>query len=597
MTLLDWVIVGGFLGVLVLLGMVAKRRAEGTLESFFVAGRALPWWMAGTSMLATSFASDTPLHTTRMIREHGLQGAWFYWGGILGGVGVAFFFARLWRRAGVVTDAELLELRYGGRAGAALRMVSALFRGALLGTITLAWVILGMTKIVQVLLDLGPDSGALVVTILIAIALVYTATSGLWGVVVTEVFEFSVAMTGAILLAVLALMKVGGPSGLHAALPATTFQMLPSFSSGDLPALTIGIYLGVQWWATPYVDGSGQRAQRFLASKTEGHALVAGVWNMTVQWILRSWPWYVAALCSLVLYPHLADDERAYPQMIVDLVPTGFRAVMVASFFAAFMSTVQSMLNLSSSYFTNDVYRRFINKEATDRHYVRAGRIASVLLACVAGVLALRLPSMLDAFRLKMELMSGLGLIAVLRWFWWRVNGITELATLLTSVVVAIALNMHPVLGESGAAPSAMRLLIVVAASSLVGLACALLTKPEPKEKLIAFYERVRPPRLLWGAIADEAKPSNLPTAITGQTLGQYAVCVGLVFSGMFAIGKLVLGEWTAGFLLLAIATMLAILLWRWVLSAALSGSQHPSPERTSSAVPAEASTRRHPYR
>jgi Na+/proline symporter len=284
---IDWVIVAVFLGVLVVLGMVTKKRAEGSMESFFVAGRALPWWMAGTSMLATSFASDTPLHTTRMIREHGLQGAWFYWGGILGGVGVAFFFARLWRRAGVVTDAELLELRYSGRAGAALRVTTGLFRGALLETITLSWVILGMTKIVQVLLDLGPDSGALVVTVLVVIALLYTVSSGLWGVVVTDVFEFAIAMIGAIMLAGIALFRVGGPSGLKSALASQghgdALQMLPSLESTTLPALAIGVYLGVQWWSTPYVDGSGQRAQRFLASKNEGHALVASVWNMTVQ--------------------------------------------------------------------------------------------------------------------------------------------------------------------------------------------------------------------------------------------------------------------------------------------------------------------------
>jgi Na+/proline symporter len=276
----------------------------------------------------------------------------------------------LWRRAGVVTDAELLELRYSGRAGAALRLTTGLFRGALLETITLAWVILGMTKIVQVLLDLGPDSGAIVVTILIAIALLYTVTSGLWGVVVTDVFEFAVAMLGAIMLAGVALHQVGGPSGLRTALVARgsghALEMLPSLESTTLPALAIGVYLGVQWWSTPYVDGSGQRAQRFLASKNEGHALVAGVWNMTVQWVLRSWPWYVAALCSLVLYPTLSDHEMAYPKMIVDLLPVGFRAVMVASFFAAFMSTVDSLLNLSASYVTNDVYRRFLKKKASD---------------------------------------------------------------------------------------------------------------------------------------------------------------------------------------------------------------------------------------
>jgi Na+/proline symporter len=244
---------------------------------------------------------------------------------------------------------------------------------------------------------------------------------------------------------------------------------------------------------------------------------------------------------------------------------------MVASFFAAFMSTVDSLLNLSASYVTNDVYRRFIKKEASAAHYVGAGRVVSVMLAGIAATLALQLPSMLDAFRLKMELMSGLGLVALLRWFWWRVNGVTELATLATSFGVALALNFHPELGVSGAGPSALRLLIVVACSCTVTIVCALLTRPEPKEKLLAFYERVRPPRVLWRAVAADARPSRTPPPITRQTFAQYAICVGLVFSGMFGIGKLVLAEWALGFSLTAIAAALGFVLWKWVLSSALS--------------------------
>lgn len=587
MTAVDWFIVGVALLALLAMGILVRKKAEGSVESFFVAGRTLPWWLAGTSMLATSFASDTPLHTTRMIREHGLQGAWFYWGGILGGVGVAFFFARLWRRAGVVTDAELLELRYAGRAGAALRFFTALFRGVLLETITLAWVILGMTKTVQVLLGLPEivvlagvplDSGILVVSVLVLIALGYSTTSGLWGVVLTDLIEFGVAMIGAIILAVIAMVKVGGPSGLEAHFASTgrpeTLDFLPSLSQSTLPALAIGVYLGVQWWATPYVDGSGQRAQRFLSTKNEGHALVSGVWNMGVQWVLRSWPWYVAALASLVLYPDLADAETAYPRMIVDLLPVGLRAIMVASFFGAFMSTVDSLLNLNASYFTNDVYRRFIKRNGSEAHYVKVARISLVALAAISATIALQLPSVLDAFRLKMELMAGLGLIAVLRWFWWRVNALAELLTLGTSICVALALNFHPTLGEATAAASALRVLIVVAVSGLVTFASALLSRPAPIAKLVAFYERVRPPRALWRSIAEVSSPSDAPPPVTPATVLQYVACVGLVFAAMFAVGKLVLAQWVEGFVLLFLAAGLFGLLWRWVIRPALRDSR-----------------------
>lgn len=369
-----WVIVGLYLlGILGLGLWTSRRRKTRSMDGFFTAGRTLPWWLAGTAMLATSFSSDTPLHTTRMIREHGLSGAWFYWGSILGGGLIAFFFARLWRRSSVITDAELIELRYAGKPAAVLRGATALFRGTVLELITLAWVTLGMTKIVRTLIELpetvellglAVPADALVVAALIVIGLAYSVTSGLLAVVFTEMVEFTVAMLGAILLAGVALYKVGGASGLReklAALPqggasenlatgSGVLDFLPSMAGETFSALTVGVYLGVMWWSTPYVDGSGQRAQRFLSCKNEGHALLAGIWNMAVQWIIRSWPWYIAALVSMVLYPSLKDGETAYPRMVVDLLPSIPRAIMVASFFAAFMSTFTGLLNLCASY-------------------------------------------------------------------------------------------------------------------------------------------------------------------------------------------------------------------------------------------------------
>jgi len=580
---IDWgVIVVYFIAILTL-GLWKSRRASKSMANFFVAGRSLPWWIAGTSMLATSFASDTPLHVTKQIRELGLGGAWFYWEGIVAGVAIAFVFSRMWARTGVVTDAELIELRYHGRPAALLRGAHGAFRGIVLELITLSWVTAGMTKIVHTILGL-PDhfsllgvavsADLLVVVLLISFGLAYTVASGLWGVVMADLLEFSLAMLGAIILGVIAVGKVGGTAGLKAGLVAAghphALEFFPSLGSAGVPAIAIGVYLGVQWWASPYVDGSGQRAQRFLACKDPGQALLAGVWNMSVQYVIRSWPWYTAALASLILYPTLADPETAYPKMIAELLPAGLRGLMVASLFAAFMSTFTGLSNLSASYLANDVYRRFLAKGKDERHYVRASRYFSLGVAVIAGFVALQIPSILEAFRFKMELMCGLGAAAVFRWFWWRINAKTELAALGASIVTALVLRLTP-LAQPGAEAAATRFLIVAMVSLAITLLTALLTRPEPDEKLVSFYRRVRPPAGLWGPIPKLAALAGpIETSpITLHTLVQWALCVVFIFSAMFGVGKLVLGEPAVGLALLGLAAGLFFVLWRWILKSA----------------------------
>ncbi|MBN2357935.1 MAG: Na+:solute symporter [Deltaproteobacteria bacterium] len=585
---IDWLVLLIYFAAILALGLWKARRASKSMANFFVAGRSLPWWIAGTSMLATSFASDTPLHVTKQIRELGLGGAWFYWEGIVGGVAIAFVFSRMWQRTGVVTDAELIELRYHGRPAAILRGAQGAFRGIVLELITLSWVTAGMVKIVHTILGL-PDQvtllGAtvatdlLVVLLLIGCGLAYSVASGLWGVVMADLLEFALALVGAVILGVIAVGKVGGTAGLREGLVAAghphALEFFPSLGDAGVPAIAIGVYLGVQWWASPYVDGSGQRAQRFLACKDPGQALLAGVWNMSVQYVIRSWPWYTAALASLILYPTLADPETAYPRMITELLPAGLRGLMVASMFAAFMSTFTGLSNLSASYLANDVYRRFLARGKDERHYVRASRLCSLGVAVVAGFVALQIPSILEAFRFKMELMCGLGAAALLRWFWWRVNAKTELVALCSSIVTALALRLTP-LAENGAAPAATRFLIVAMVSLAATVLTALFTRPEPNEKLVAFFRRVRPPAALWGPIPELAARVGPCEAspITIKTLLHWAMCVVFIFSAMFGIGKLVLGESGLGLGLLGLAAGLFYLLWRMILkTAAQAGS------------------------
>jgi len=576
---LDWTIVAAFLALVLGLGFWYSRRASQSVEHFFVGGRGIPWWLAGTAILTGSFASDTPLHTTRVIREQGLGGAWFYWGGIIGGVFVALIFSRLWRRTRVVTDNELIELRYTGWQAAWLRGGMAVFKTLMLEVITMAWITVGMTKIVKVIMDL-PDHVAvpvfgsmptdvLVVTALLSFAATFCMASGFYGVIATDLLEFGMAMTGAVVLGVVAFQHVGGFEGLSAGLEQTklghhTLDLFPQVSAEGFSVLAIGVYLGVQWWAHQYVDGSGHRAQRFLAAKDERNAIASGLWSLAVQYIIRSWPWYVTALASLILYPVVTDNEMVYPQMVVDLLPIGLKGVMVASFMSAFMGTMESHYNLTASYVVNDVYKRFVAKEKSGRHYVRASRVATMSIALLAGIVSLLFSSVLDAFRFKMELMAGLGLVYVLRWFWWRINAITELVALGGTIACAFTLNGLSLTSGGGANGSAMRLLLVVIITGVLSMVAAFTTRPEPTEHLVEFYRRVRPPGW-WGPIA-RAAGGKLPSGFGLTTVGHLVSALLFVFGCMIGLGKLILGEPALGAGMFAVGVVFGVIAIRGVL-------------------------------
>jgi Na+/proline symporter len=402
------------------------------------------------------------------------------------------------------------------------------------------------------------------VAVLIVLVLIYSVSSGLWGVVVTDMIEFVVAMGGALLLAVIAWSEVGGLEGLrtglaeHSPQGIAALDFFPEVSPRDMGGLALAVYLGVLWWANGGIDGSGKRAQRFLACKNEAHAVGSGVWNIAVQWILRSWPWYVTALASIVLYPDLVDHEAAYPRMMADLLPVGLKGLMVAAFLAAFMSTVDTHLNLSSSYFVNDLYKRFFRPDESDAHYVRVARFSLIGLAVVVGGVALLLPSVLYALKLKMELIAGVGLVLVLRWFWWRINAWSELSALATSIATATALQFSSL---NGPEEFPVRILIILGISSVVWIAVTFATSPEPPEHLERFYRRVFPSRRGWGPIAERA-PEVQP-GIGRHVWLQAVLCGVFAFCGMFGVGRVLLGDPVQGGLLLIIAAVSCVaLLW-----------------------------------
>lgn len=535
MALIDWLIVASYCLLITLIGLAFRKRAEGGIEDFFLSGRRLPWWLAGTSLVATSFASDTPLLVTGLVRRHGIAGNWHWWFVALASVASLFFFARLWRRAKIVTDVELIELRYGPGVGAILRGTKALFLGVIFNIYMIgAWPVLGLTKVLEETTH-WPKMGA--VLFCSGVALVYSMLAGLWGVVAADMVQFIWAMAGAVMLAFFAIRAVGGLEsfwGKIQDLPQTSF--FPSHTPEDFwnsPLIFLLSLLLVQWWARG-IEGDGTAVQRLSACRDEKQSFFAMLWFNMAHYALRPWPWVIVALVSLVLFPEVTDSsgaidhERAYPRMILHLLPVGFKGFMVASFFASFMA-IDGLLNWGSSYVVNDLYRRFLRPDASDRHYVWVGRLTTLLLMIGGGFVAFFTSSIVESFYNVLLLFSGVGLVGVARWFWWRVNAWSEITAMISSGLLTLSASpIARLFGWPDARP--IYLVIVVVGSTFLWLTVTFLTKPVPQEHLNLFYERIRP--------ADRA-PDSLKLNLWGWCFG-----VLLVLGTTLLIGKGLLGFW-----------------------------------------------------
>ena len=387
---LDWSIVVASLVFSLLVGLYFTQRASRSLREFFTAEGSLPWWLVGTSMVATTFAADTPLVISGLVRKGGIYENWLWWSALMGGMMTVYFFAGLWRRAGLLTDVEFVELRYEGTSAAALRAFFAVYSGLLVNCIVMGWVTLAMSKILNVMM--GWDK-VFSVAILVILTLVYTTLSGYWGVVVTDFFQFGLAMFGAIALMGIVFFQMGGPASMVEQVLAApgvepkVLHFVPDFRTATNRILTFVVQVALLWWGGG--QGGGYLAQRLFSAKDERHAAKAFLWFNIAHYVLRPWPWIVVGLASLVYFPLQAgeDPELAYPQMIARLMPGGLRGLMVASLFAAFMSTLSTQLNWGASYLVSDLYKRFLMRHASERHYVNASRVVMVLLM-VLGALA-----------------------------------------------------------------------------------------------------------------------------------------------------------------------------------------------------------------
>ena len=439
LTLVDWIILVLYFSTPLAIGLYYYRAAGTNVREFFLSGRDLPWWLAGTSMVATTFAADTPLAVAGLVGQDGIAGNWIWWNAALGSMLTVFLFSRLWRRAGVLTDVELVELRYTGRQAAILRAFRALYLGIPINCVVMGWVNLAMAKVLAVTMEWDRLTAVL---ISLALTGLYSALAGLRGIVVADFFQFGLAWigTGALAWFALRLPAVGGIDGLREQLPEEAFRFAPrlSESPGDtsltlaLPVAAFVAYIGVQWWASWYPGqepgGGGYVAQRMMSAKDERHAFLATLWFVVAHYCLRPWPWILVALASLVLYPELADREAGYAMVMRDALPGGWRGLLLGAFFAAYMSTTSTQLNWGTSYVVNDVYRRFIKADAAESHYVLVSRLTTLTLVVASGALTFYLESIRQAWEFILESGAGIGLVLILRWYWWRVNAWSEIA-------------------------------------------------------------------------------------------------------------------------------------------------------------------------
>ncbi|MDH3296666.1 MAG: Na+:solute symporter [Gemmatimonadota bacterium] len=566
---LDWWIVGAYLVGTLAIGLWLARRASGSLVEFFVSGRSLPWWLAGTSMAATTFSVDTPLYVTGLVARRGIAGNWEWWAFALSHVLLIYLFARLWRRAEVVTDAELTEIRYGGRPAAVLRGTRAFLFAVPINCIAIGYVMLAMRKVIEALgvIDALPawlpgDGRLWIVVGLSVFVLVYAGVSGLWGVVATDFLQFGLAMLGALLVAGYAIVDIGGigelKQGLEAAGRSDALGMLPTPGSLELPMGTFLAYLGIQWWAWRRSDGGGEFVQRMSAAKTEKDAEKAAWLFNLLHYVLRAWPWILAALAAIVVFPNLEDPEMGYPLLMLRYLPAGVLGLVVASFVAAFMSTVSTQINWGASYVVNDLWARFVEPDAPQKRLVLMGRLASVLMVLCGGVAAFFTNDIGTVFRFVIAIGTGPGAVLILRWFWWRVNAWAELAAMLAGFGIAIG-SYLPMFGglDFGA-----RLTVTAFGSGIIWMAVMFLTKPESDETLDTFYRRVRPGGPGWKR--SRQRTGLEPVTALRQDLFRTLGAAMLLFGLMFAVGGAMLYEWRTAMLAAVVGSVGLIALRRW---------------------------------
>lgn len=592
---IDWVIVGGYMLATLALGFWLARRASGSMVDFFVGGRALPWWLAGTSMAATTFSVDTPLYVAGVVGNRGIAGNWEWWAYAFAHVILIYVFARLWRRAEIVTDNELTELRYGGRPAATLRAVKGFLFAVVIGSIGTGYAMLAMVKVVDGLeifpslgLEVGEYGKLWAIVAVSVLVLVYAGAAGLWGVVVTDFFQFFLALFGALAVAWAAVSHVGGLGEVgrlaqeHTAFDVLAFTPFEFGAGGGLvrwsrtagiTATTFFAYVAVLWWAFRRSDGGGEFIQRLSSVPNEADAEKAAWFFNLMNYVVRTWPWVIVAVVALAIYPELEDRELGYPKLMLEFLPAGMLGIVVASLLAAFMSTVSTLINWSASYMTNDLYARFVRPHASQKELVFAARVASVLVTAIAAFAAFQSESVATVYRLILAVGTGPGLVLMLRWYWWRINAWAELAAMVAGFVVGFLTSIENPILDLQIEDFGVRLMVTAGITMLIWVPVMLLTKPESDGKLDSFYTRVRPGGPGWKR--QRERTGIAPAQDLGKDIQRVIAALMILFGLMFAVGGALLLRWgtTAAMATLALAG------FAWLRGLGTSREAPPLPE------------------
>ena len=593
---IDWSIIISYILFSLGVGIYFSKRAASSTEEYFLSGRSLPWWIVGTSMVATTFAADTPLAITEFVRGPGIWQNWFWWNLLMGSLLSVFLFSRLWRRAEILTDNELLELRYSGKPAAFLRAFKAGYFAILYNFIVMGWVINAMASVVSVMLNMDKWTA---VWLCVIIALVYAILSGFWGVVVTDLVQFVIAMFGSIALAIIALNYVGGMEVLLSKLNEllgsdvvtdNTLKFIPPIPDTGVATQTFWespfskflIFISVMWWSHHGTDGGGYIIQRMSSAKNERHALLATLWFNIAHYALRVWPWIIVAVVSIVMFPIIPSEyselgvKAGYPLVMNTLLGPGLKGILIVSFLAAFMSTIDTHLNWGVSYLINDIYKRFFKPNETERHYVLVGKIMTVILMILAAFTALKMQSISKAWEFIFAMGAGIGLVLILRWFWWRVNAWSEITALATSIVITISFEIIAYFQTIdnnleyslfGSTPSIFgmslqvhhKLMIIVPIAIIAWVTVTFFTKPEPMTKLETFYKRVQPGGW-WGPITSSFDHTLQP--VTKGIFILWLAGVMMIYGFTFGIGNLIFQNYSASVILFGFAGIGSYLIW-----------------------------------
>jgi Na+/proline symporter len=585
---IDILIICSYLVFTFLIGIYFSRRASKNMDEFFVSGRSLPWWIVGTSMVATTFAADTPLAVSGLVAKGGIWKNWLWWNTGMGAMVAVFLFARLWNRARITTDAELIELRYDGKAAAALRGYRAVWFGMFQNLIVIAWVMKAMSKIIVTIMGwekgtvmiMGMDAEVFTMLVLFVLTVFYTALSGLWGVVATDFVQFIIAMAGSIYLAVMALHKLGGMDAVAEKITGHGFNIdqvlniIPRLTplTEFTPFTEFLVLILIIWWTLSNIDGGGYLAQRLFAAKNERHSMFAFLWFSIAHICLRPWPWIVVGLCGMAYFGKVEDPETYYPLIMNKFLPIGMMGVMVASFLAAFMSTIDTQLNWGASLLVNDCYKRFFRKKASQREYIIAARIIIVFLALLGGIVSFAIKDISQAWVLLFSVTAGLGTVYILRWYWWRVNAWSEISVLVSALIATMLFKGIPFLGYidaikdtffakglAGTYPGQQwfvfpySILVTILFIIPIWLIVTLMTRPVSRDHLIRFYKKVYPGGPGWKIVAKEV-PGYESQGLNGKTFVN--MILGIMVMNFFLVGtgKLILGHTLAGGLLLLAA-------------------------------------------